>query len=175
MGVVVPPAAENGAEPTEYDTGGSDLDAEGEDDVEIDYSIAHTPAVGPTDEEEMLDGEGQEQQIAEDAREAEADDQEDEDQEAEDEEEDEEDFVGAVKLPNGRTGESDEEEAILEDVSEMGEASIENDDEEEDEEEDNDSDKSSSSEESVAAEEWEGGSDGADEGEAEVANRNNCM
>ena len=171
MAAVVPHTAENGVEPTEYDTGGSDLDAEGEDDVEIDYSIAHPPAVAPAEEGEMLDGEGQEQQIEDDAREAEVDDQDDDDED----EEDEEDFVGAVKLPNGRTGESDEEEAILEEVSEMGEASIENGDEEEDEEEDNDSDKSSSSEESVAAEEWEGGSDGADEGEAEVANRNNCM
>ena len=168
----MPYTAENGVESTEYDTGGSDLDAEGEDDVEIDYVIVHTPAVAPTEEGEMLDGEDQEQQIEEDAREAEADDQDDEE---EDEDEDEEDFVGAVKLPNGRTGESDEEEAVLDDVSEIGEASIANDNEEEDDEEDNESDKSSSSEESVAAEEWEGGSDGADEGEAEVANRNNCM
>ena len=153
MAAVAPAQLESRQNPVEYDMGESDIDAEGEEDVEIDYSMAHTPAV---------------ENVAEDGH-TDSDEPEEQGQANEDgeEEEDEEDFVGAVKIPNGHAIESDDE-AVDEDGSEADEDSV-------DEDDDDDSDKSSSSAESVAVEEWEGGSDGGEEGEAEVANRNNCM
>lgn len=153
MAAVAPAQLESRQEPVEYDVGESDIDAEGEEDVEIDYSMAHTPAV----ENVAEDGHS-------DSNEAEEQGEPNDDGEGE---EDEEDFVGAVKIPNGHAIDSDEE-VVDDDGSEANEDSV-------DEEEDDDSDKSSSSAESVAVEEWEGGSDGGEEGEAEVANRNNCM
>jgi hypothetical protein len=153
MAAVAPAQMESRQEPVEYDVGASDVDAEGEEDVEIDYSMAHTPAVEIAAEGEQSDSDEPEEQG--------------EPNDDGEEEEDEEDFVGAVKIPNGHAIDSDEE-AGDEDGSEVNEDSV-------DEEDDDNSDKSSSSAESVAVEEWEGGSDGGEEAEAEVANRNNCM
>ena len=74
--------------------------------------------------------------------------------------------VGAVKIPRKRAHIDSDEDAVEEDHSEDQVSSGE---------EEEDSDKGSSDAESVVAGEWEGGSDGADDGETETANRNNCM
>lgn len=153
MAAVAPVQLESRQEPVEFDVGGSDVDAEGEEDVEIDYSMAHTPAVENVAEEEHSNSDGPEDQAGPNDN--------------DEEEEDEEEFVGAVKIPNGHAVDSDEE-AGDEDGSEVNEDSV-------DEDDDDDSEKGSSSAESVAVEEWEGGTDGGEEAETEVANRNNCM
>jgi histone acetyltransferase SAS3 len=137
-----------------FDMQEDDMDAEGEDDVEIYHSSVNTPLVEGAGEDEQSES-----------------DESDKNSEANDEadgEEDEEDFVGAVKIPNGRTGDSDEDE--VDDDDDGSEAHDGGSGEEDD-----DSDKSSDSAESVAVEEWEGASEGAETAEAEVANRNNCV
>ncbi|MCJ1391091.1 hypothetical protein MMC18_003953 [Xylographa bjoerkii] len=158
MAALGPASLDTGREQPEFDMEGSDIDAEGEDDIEVDYSIGHTPLV-----------ENAEQSLSDSDAQGDQDDGDvlghaDEDAEND---EDEEDFVGAVKIPDGQTGDSDED-AIVEDGSDANEDSA-------DEEDDDDSDKSSSSAESIAVAEWEGGSEGPEEVEAEVANRNNCI
>jgi histone acetyltransferase SAS3 len=149
---------EDSMEDHHYDMNGSDVDAEGEDDVELDYSIAATPTADAADEEGFTDDEdasGEELDAERDG--------------LEDEDDNEEDFVGAVKLPDGQ-GDSDED-AMAEDEEDGIEAS-------EDEEEDDDDafTKNSESAESAAAEQqWEGESDGGEDVQSEVATRNNCV
>ena len=160
MAALGPAPLDADGEQPEFEVEGSDIDAEGEDDIEVDYGTSHTPAVQHAEENSFVsDTQGDEDD-------GNAVDDEDRDAE-DDEDEDEEDFVGAVKIPDGQMGDSDED-AIVEDGSDVNEDSV-------DEEDDDNSDKSSSSAESVAVAEWEGGSEGAEEIEAEVANRNNCM
>ncbi|MCJ1259955.1 hypothetical protein MMC24_007794 [Lignoscripta atroalba] len=151
MAAVGPAQLDGGMETIDYDMAGSDLDAEGEDDLEVDYNMTDAPASEPADVVEDSDSVVDNDEVGED----------DEDEDAEDDEEDE--VVGAVKLPNGHEAESDED-AIVGDGSDASSVA-----------EDDDSDKSSSEAESAVAEEWEGGSEGPDEAEAEVATRNNCM
>ncbi|MCJ1474236.1 hypothetical protein MMC13_002894 [Lambiella insularis] len=148
----------SGTDHPDYDVGGSDIDAEGEDDIEVDYSTAHTPVVEIADEEPSESG-------------GEADEDEGDESHGElgvgDDEEEGEEFVGAVKVPDGQADNSDEDAAV-EDGSDVNDDSA-------GDEDDDDSGKSSTSAESIAVEEWEGGSEGAEEVEAEVANRNNCI
>ena len=158
MAALGPASLNTGGEQPEFDVEGSDIDAEGEDDIEVDYSIGHTPGV-----------EKPEESLSDSDSEGDPDDVDvvgDVDEDAE-EDEDEEDFVGAVKFPDGQMDDSDEDVA-LDDGPDANDDSA-------DEEDNDNSDKSSSSAESVAVAEWEGGSEGAEEVEAEVANRNNCM
>lgn len=162
MAALEPVQFDNEMELPVYGDGASELDAEGEQDIELDYSLAPTPAAGNTDGGDLSTVDAHDVDEGEDEEE----DEEEEDDGEDEVEEDEEDFVGAVKIPHGHGVESDDD-AIVEDASDANEVES-NDDEEED------SDKSSSSAGSVAAE-WEDGSDGAEEAEAEVANRNNCM
>ncbi|MCJ1280847.1 hypothetical protein MMC26_000164 [Xylographa opegraphella] len=158
MAALGPASMNTGGEQPEFDLEGSDIDAEGEDDIEVDYSMVHTPIVEKA-EESLSDSDAQGDQDDGDLVG-------DRDEDAEDDE-DEADFVGAVKIPDGHMGDSDED-VVLEDGSDANDDSV-------DEEDDDNSDKSSSSAESVAIAEWEGGSEGAEEVEAEVANRNNCI
>ena len=143
---------EGAVEDVEYYSAGSDVDAEGEDDIPVDY--IEVPNIA---DEIIKNGDDQEQDPNED--EMDDDDEEDEDEDL---------GVGAVKLPNGHMVDSDED-AIVEDASDADDSIAE------EEEEDDDSDKNSSDAESAAGEEWEGGSDEGEEAEAEVANRNNCV
>ena len=133
----------------EYDMGGSDVDAEGEDDPEVDDSAVPVVAHDSSGDDNISDA---------------VSDIDEMDLENEDDHEDEA-GVGAVKLPNGHLEDSDED-AVVDDVSDAEDSSVAADD---------DSGKSSSDAESAAGDEWEGGSDGGEEGEAEVANRNNCV
>ena len=156
MAALEPAQLESEVAQVEYNVGESDVDAEGEDDMELDYSAAQTPAAGNIGGDELSESD-----ISDDQGEG-LDEGEEGGAEG-----DEEDFVGAVKVPTSHNVDS-EEDAIDEEGSALNEDSA-------DEDEDDDTDKSSSSAESVVAGEWEGGSEGADDGEAEVANRNNCM
>ena len=156
MAALEPAEPESEVAQAEHNAGGSDIDAEGEDDMELDYSAAQTPAA-----ENIGGDEPSESEMSNDQGEG------FDEGEGEDAESDEEDFVGAVKVPHGQDAES-EDDAVDEEGSPLNEDSA-------DEAEDRDTDRSSNSAESVVAEEWEGGSEGADDGDAEVANRNNCM
>ena len=156
MAALGPAQLESEVAQVEYNDGESDVDAEGEDDMDVDYSATQAPVVENTGGEEPSESD-----ISDDQGEG-LDGREEEGANG-----DEEDFVGAVKVPTGQDVDS-EEDAIDEEGSELNEESV-------DEDEDDDTEKSSSSAESVVAGEWEGGSEGADDGEAEVANRNNCM
>ena len=139
---------ESGLDSAQYDMTGSDIDAEGEDDIELDYPPTDTHMSEPADVVDPSDS---------------LSDHGDEEDDEDEEDEDEDENVGAVKVPNGHEVESDED-AVIEDGT--GESSITDDDE---------SDKSSSEAESAAGEEWEGGSEGPEDAEGEVATRNNCM
>ena len=133
----------------DYDMGDSDVDAEGEDDPEVDYSAIPVVTNESSDDDDISDAVSNIEEM---------------DNENEDDPK-EQAGVGAVKLPNGHLEDSDED-AVMDEVSDAEDSSVAADD---------DSDKSSSDGESAAGEEWEGGSDGGEEGEAEVANRNNCV
>ena len=140
---------EGAMEDIEYDSAGSDVDAEGEDDPGMDYGEVSVAA----------------DEIMENGDDAEEDPNEDELEDDDDDEDDEEELgVGAVKLPNGHMVDSDED-AVIEDASDADDSTAE----------DDDSDKNSSDAESAAGEEWEGGSEGVEEAETEVENRYNCM
>ena len=152
MAVVGPAQLNTTTENIEYDMTGSDVDAEGEDDPELEYPITDVPASEPIDAMEESDSAAEGDEVGAD----------DEDEE-EDNSENEDEAVGAVKIPNGREVESDDD-AMVEDGLEESSAADED-----------DSEKNSSDAESAAAEDWEGGSEGPENAEAEVATRNNCM
>lgn len=145
MAAVASAPLERAMDDIEYDVAGSDVDAEGEDDPEVDYDMSRAVA-----DELSEDAEGSDIELT--AEEPENDDEEDE----------EEHGVGAVKIPKGEMLDSDED-VIIDDISETS-ADI-----------DDEPNKSSSEAESANGAEWEGESEGGEEAEAEVANRNNCM
>ena len=174
----------------DYKMTGSDVDADGEDDAEADYSTAQTPmddAVDQTGEEEESIGgevrgneeneeeENDDEDLEEFEDESESDlredrddyrDEEEADREQDEEEEDGNEMVGAVKLPKTDDLESDAEVAA-DDLSEEDDPSGEDGN--------TASNNSSSSTSSVAADEWEVASINEDEVDADVANRNNCV
>ena len=145
MAAVAPAQLERAMDNIEYDVAGSDVDAEGEDDPEVDYDVSRVAA-----DELSEDAEGSD--IEPIAEEPENDDEDDEEGRG----------VGAVKIPKGEMLDSDDD-VIIDDVSETS-ANI-----------DDEPNKSSSEAESANGAEWEGDSEGGEEAEAEVANRNNCM
>ena len=133
-----------------YNPDDNQIDAEGEEDTEIDYAMGEAPHSDGGDDAEASDA-------------APSAESEDEDIDTADEEE-------RPKRPS-RTSKSrkradSDEDVAVEEASDAEESSAG---------EENNSDKDSSDAESAAAEKWEGGSDSGDEGEVEVATRNNCM
>ncbi|KAL8961525.1 MAG: hypothetical protein Q9193_001934 [Seirophora villosa] len=135
----------------DYSLLGSDVDAEGEEDVEADFEDAAQPSEAVT----------QGDKSDEDAQmESEEEEEEDGDDEAAS------DLMQSVKKTSGRRARDSDNDAAMDDASEAESGSAEDEDE---------SDKSSSDAESAAAGEWEGGSDGGEDASVEVANRNNCM
>ena len=155
MAVEAPAELEGSAE-EDYDMDGSDVDAEGEEDEEFELANEEQPPDSIRDSANEADGE-------DDKGEGEGEDED----ELEDGEESGDDFVGAVKVPTSRKPERDEEAAFVEDSDANAKDSSA-------EEEEDKSDKFSSDEDSAAEEQWEGTSQ-AEEIEAEVATRNNCM
>lgn len=145
MAAVASAQLERVMDDVEYDVAGSDVDAEGEDDLEVDYDVSRVAA-----DELSEDAEGSD--IEPTAGELENLDEDDE----------EEHGIGAVKIPKGEMLDSDED-VMMDNISETS-ADI-----------DDEPNKSSSEAESANGAEWEGESEGGEEGEAEVANRNNCM
>lgn len=135
----------------DYTLLGSDADAEGEEDAEGDYE---------------MEAEAQRSEPVTQA------DKSDEDAHVYSEEEDDDEFDAASevsdKVPraSGRRARNSDKDAALDDASEAEVSSAGDDD---------GSDKSSSEGESAAAPEWEGGSEGGEDGSVEVANRNNCV
>ena len=130
-----------------YAMDSGDMDAEGEDDPEMDFAMGEVPASEAVDEVEASDGVP--------------------DEGSEDDEDEDEDDVSApsVKLDKGKQRAKSDEDAI-EDADEVEESSVA---------EENGSEKDSSDAESAVAEDWEAGSEGGEDAEVEVANRNNCM
>ena len=125
-----------------------DLDADGENKAGVDYAMED---VTLDDAENESDGSGMD---AETGGEDEVENMEPEDDEDE-----------TMKLPNGKLDIESDEDAIMDNMSELEGSSAE--------EEAEDSDKDSSDAGSAAVDYWTGGS--ADEGEVEVATRNNCV
>lgn len=151
MAAAAPAQLQTRLDDTGYELAGSDVDAEGEDDPEIDFDMGDLPGGEPADGDAVSDADAEGEEVDEDSDDAENDG----------------DLVGAVKQPNGLAGHDSDEEAIADDDSSVEASSVA--------EEEDDSDKSSSDDESVAAEEWEGGSEVVEDAEVEVATRNNCM
>ena len=140
----------------EYNMADSDVDAEGEEDADGDFEIADE--IQPVGVNSQTAG-------SDDYAQGESEEENDAESDAE------EDTVVPVKRSNGRRArKSDDDEAVVEDDVEARASSVGEDYDEEDT-----SDKSSSDDESAAAQEWEAGSDGGEDGSAEVANRNNCV
>ncbi len=151
MAAVAPARLE--AHPTDrpYAIDSGDMDAEGEEDPDVAFALG----------EDLVQNKAVEEAEVSDGAPAEASDEEDGN------EEDDEDEVSApsAKLDKGkRRANSDMD--VVEDAEEVEESSAA--------EEDN-SDKESTDAESAVAEDWEAGSEEGDDGEVEVANRNNCM
>lgn len=151
MAVAAPAQLQTRLDDTGYELAGSDVDAEGEDDQEIDFEMGDAPAGEPADGGAVSDVDAEGEEVEEDS----------------DDVEDDGEAVGAVKLPNGHADQDSDEEAIADDDSSVEASSAA--------EEEDDSDKSSTDDESVAAEEWEDGSEVVEDAEIEVATRNHCM
>ncbi|KAL8717774.1 MAG: hypothetical protein Q9225_005021 [Loekoesia sp. 1 TL-2023] len=151
MAAVAQSLAGRAAPTPDYGLLGSDVDAEGEEDVDGTFAF---------------EARAQPSEVAAQA------DKSDEDAQIESEEEDDDgsesasEATGKVKRTSGRRARDSDKDADLDDASEAEASSAEDDDE---------SDKSSTEEESAAVPEWEGGSDGGEDGSVEVANRNNCV
>lgn len=176
MAAIAPARREAALDRADYAMEGSDVDAEGEEDVEIDYAIASVPDAvknvpnttrasrrrqtkGDEDEGEEK---GEDEAVEGSKKEDELSDANGVDGEEDEEGDDEHEAVGAVKLPEGVELNSDGEQI------ENGES-----DEDGNNSEDEGSDDQHSSANSNAVEEWADASTG--EGEGDVANRNNCM
>lgn len=147
MAAVAPAHLESRIVNIEYDIVNNEVDAEGEEDHEVDFTMGDALTSELQDQVEGSDGD------TDSGSEVEMDHLEDEDDPEE-----------MVKVASRRKDSDDE--VVEEDLSEAEASSVEN---------DHDTDKSSSDEESAVAEEWEGGSEGADNASVEVANRNNCV
>ncbi|KAI4185913.1 MAG: hypothetical protein LQ348_004297 [Seirophora lacunosa] len=135
----------------DYSLLGSDVDAEGEEDVEADFEDAAQPS------EAVTQGDKSDEDAQMESEEEEEDDGDDEAAS---------DVIQSVKKTSSRRARDSDNDAAMDDASEAESGSAEDEDE---------SDKSSSDAESAAAGEWEGGSDGGEDASVEVANRNNCM
>ena len=134
----------------DYIMAGNDMDVDREGEAEIGYAMRDV-TLNEAEEESNSSG-----------RDAGVGSEDDEDQDMEPEDDDDE----VVKLQNGQLDVETDEDAIVENMSEVESSAAE-------EEEADDSEKDSSDAESAVAEEWEGGS--AEDGEVEVATRNNCV
>ena len=138
----------SGNEELDYNMGDSDLDAEGEDDPEINYPVQQVRPNTVEDDFELSEADAEVEEL--------------------EDEEDDGEGVGAVKIPEGRAElESDEEVELDDAASEEDDSAVEA--------EEGDSDKDSSEAESDVEEGWEAASEGAEEASVEVSNRNNCM
>lgn len=146
MAAVAPAQLEPRTVNIEYGIVHNEVDAEGGEDVGVDFTMGNAPTIELQDQVEGSDGD------TDSGSEVEMGNLEDED-----------DLEEIVKVASRRK-ESDDE-VNEEDLSEVEASSVEN---------DHDTDKSSSDEES-AVPEWEGASEGADNVSVEVANRNNCV
>ncbi|KAL8899186.1 MAG: hypothetical protein Q9207_006328, partial [Kuettlingeria erythrocarpa] len=154
MAAVAESLAGRAAPASDYPMLGGDLDAEGEEDAEADLEEDFQPNGAVTqadklDYDAQVESEEEEEEEEEDASEAST-----------------EVRKHAKKINARRIRDNNVEAALDDDVSEGEVSSAEDEDE---------SDKSSSDEESVAAPDWEAGSDGGEDGSIEVANRNNCV
>ncbi|KAL9595359.1 MAG: hypothetical protein Q9219_006485 [cf. Caloplaca sp. 3 TL-2023] len=134
----------------DYTMLGNDADAEGEEDAEGDYEME---AEAQPSRAEMHADKSDQDVVVES------------EEEAEDESDAATDKNARVKRAGGRRRRDGDKDAALDDTSEAEISS----------EEDDESDKSLSEGESATAPEWEGGSDGGEDGSVEVATRNNCI
>lgn len=134
-----------------HSTAGSDMDAEGDEDMEEEEHTEATPGAEVADE----DAEGSDVSVEAGSEEDESGD------------EDDDVFEAVVQKPRRPVRMVDSDAESVEDGSDDQESSPVDDDAE--------SDKDSSDEESVAAEPWEAGSEGAEEASVQLENRNNCM
>ncbi len=152
MAAVAPARLE--AHPTDrpYAIDSGDMDAEGEEDPDMDFAMDEAPLQSkPAEETEVSDGAPAESS--------------EEDEDGDEEDDEEELSAPSVKLDKGkRRAMSDED--VVENAEEVEESSAA---------EDEGSDKESTDAESAVAEDWEAGSEEGEDGEVEVANRNNCM
>ena len=154
MAAVAPGEAtqlENRGEYAEYDMNDSDLDAEGEDDPEVNYAAQEAKVNDEVDDLDMSDADAEGEEVDDD----------------EDDAEDDVEEVGAVKMP------LDQDELESADGNEPDDAALEDDDSDAEDEEE--SDKESSEAESGVEKDWEAVSEGVEEAEVEVSSRNNCM
>ncbi|MCJ1444580.1 MAG: hypothetical protein MMC23_005082 [Stictis urceolatum] len=159
---------------------GSDVDAEGEEDVDMEYNAVAAGVTEPISNSKNGNDQGDEDNEDDDQDQSEAEGQEpnkselsdavgEEDDDAEgDDDDDDDEVVGAVKIPQGQNldsdtesdeeAESSEEEAARRRKKHSGS---------------DDSEESDSEAESEAVEDWEDASAG--EGETDIAARNNCI
>ncbi|KAL8729749.1 MAG: hypothetical protein Q9181_004894, partial [Wetmoreana brouardii] len=135
----------------DYTLAGSDADAEGEEDADADFEI---------DEEVPVSEAVTQADKSDDDAPGESDAEENDASDAASEVSEE------VKKSSNRRARDSDEDAALDDASEAESSNADGDE---------DSDKDSSDGESVAAAEWEAGSDGGEDGSVGVANRNNCV
>ena len=146
MAAVAPAQLEPRTVNIDYGIVNNEVDADGEEDIRVDFTVGDAPTIELQDQIEGADGD------TDSGSEVEMENLEDEDDPEE-----------MVKVASRRK-ESDDE-VNEDDLSEVEACSVDN---------DHDTDKSSSDEES-AVPEWEGASEGADIVSVEVANRNNCV
>ncbi|KAL8699663.1 MAG: hypothetical protein Q9201_005870 [Fulgogasparrea decipioides] len=135
----------------DYTLAGSDVDAEGEEDADADFELDEE--VQPSEAVTQADKSDDDAPGESDAEENDASDA-------------TSDVSEVVKKPRNRRARDSDDDAALDDVSEAESSNADGDE---------DSDKDSSNGESVAAAEWEAGSDGGEDGSVGVANRNNCV
>lgn len=147
--VIVPARLEAHTTDPPYNRDDGELDAEGEDDPDIEY---------PTQEKAQSE-------VAEDAEISDAVPREVTEEEEEDASEEVEKPRPSRRLSKGKQRATSDDEAVVS-AEEEAESSAA---------EEEGSDKESSDAESAAVADWEGGSEGGEDAEVEVANRNNCM
>lgn len=152
MAAVAPARLE--AHPTDrpYAIENGDLDAEGEEDPDVDFAMG----------EVSIHNEPAEEAEASDGAPAEAS----EEEEDGDDENDEDDLSAPSVKPDKGKRRANSDEDVIEGADEVEESSAA---------EEEGSDKESTDAESAVAEDWEAGSEEGEDGEVEVANRNNCM
>ncbi|KAL8914716.1 MAG: hypothetical protein Q9171_000729 [Xanthocarpia ochracea] len=126
----------------------SDADAEGEEDAEGDVEM-----------EENIQPSGAIAQAGNLDQDAQSESEEEEDESTEE-------VIDPRKPSRGRRARDSDDDAVIDDASEVESGSAEDDDE---------PDQSSSEEGSAAGVDWEGGSDAGEGAAGEVANRNNCV
>ncbi|KAL8829904.1 MAG: hypothetical protein Q9191_001747 [Dirinaria sp. TL-2023a] len=150
MAAVAPARIEAHTSETAYPMDDGDLDAEGEEDPGIGYQIGTEP---------------QSDAAAEDAEVSDGAPSEESEQEEEDDTDEDEAPQRQRKLSKAKKRVVSDDE-VVEGAEEDEDSSAA---------EEDGSDKESSDAESAAAEEWEGGSEGGEDAEVGIANRNNCI